>query len=115
MTNKNNFIKIKYIKHKNGEDMEDIFKSWLVETPIAHRGLHDKTSPENSLSAFEKAVENGYAIELDVQLLADDTVVVFHDESLSRMTGNDGYLKFLNKEDLKVLNLAFFQTSHLKS
>ena len=86
--------------------MEDIFKSWLVETPIAHRGLHDKTSPENSLSAFEKAVENGYAIELDVQLLADDTVVVFHDESLSRMTGNDGYIKFLNKDDLKVLNLA---------
>ncbi|HIT62490.1 MAG TPA: glycerophosphodiester phosphodiesterase, partial [Candidatus Caccovivens faecavium] len=86
--------------------MEDIFKSWLVETPIAHRGLHDKVSPENSLSAFEKAVENGYAIELDVQLLADDTVVVFHDESLSRMTGNDGYIKFLNKEDLKVLKLG---------
>lgn len=86
--------------------MEDIFKSWLVETPIAHRGLHDKLSPENSLSAFEKAVEKGYAIELDVQLLADDTVVVFHDDSLSRMTGNDGYIKFLNKEDLKVLKLA---------
>ena len=86
--------------------MEDIFKSWLVETPIAHRGLHDKVSPENSLSAFSKAIEKGYAIELDVQLLSDDTVVVFHDESLSRMTGNDGYLKFLNKEDLKVLKLA---------
>ena len=86
--------------------MEDIFKSWLVETPIAHRGLHDKVSRENSLSAFSKAIEKGYAIELDVQLLSDDTVVVFHDESLSRMTGNDGYLKFLNKEDLKVLKLA---------
>lgn len=86
--------------------MEDIFKSWLVETPIAHRGLHDKVSPENSLSAFSKAIEKGYAIELDVQLLSDNTVVVFHDESLSRMTGNDGYIKFLNKEDLKVLKLA---------
>lgn len=86
--------------------MEDIFKSWLVETPIAHRGLHDKVSPENSLSAFSKAIEKGYAIELDVQLLSDDTVVVFHDDSLSRMTGNDGYIKFLNKEDLKVLKLA---------
>lgn len=86
--------------------MEDIFKSWLVETPIAHRGLHDKTNPENSLGAFEKAVESGYAIELDVQLLSDDTVVVFHDDSLSRMTGNDGYIKFLTKEDLKVLKLG---------
>lgn len=85
--------------------MEDIFKSWLVETPIAHRGLHDKNTPENSLGAFSKAVEKGYAIELDVQLIADDTVVVFHDNSLSRMTGNDGYIKFLNKNDLKVLKL----------
>ena len=86
--------------------MEDIFKSWLVETPIAHRGYHDKTAPENSLGAFSKAIEKGYAIELDVHLLADDTVVVFHDESLARMTSNDGYLKYLNKEDIKSLRLA---------
>ena len=85
--------------------MEDIFKSLLVEMPIAHRGLHDKNTPENSLAAFSKAIEKGFAIELDVQLLADETVVVFHDNSLSRMTGNDGYIKFLNKNDLKVLKL----------
>ena len=83
----------------------DLFKTWLVETPIAHRGYHDKNIPENSLAAFSKAIEKGYAIELDVQLLADGTVVVFHDDSLSRMTGNDGYIKYLNKEDLKVLKL----------
>ena len=76
----------------------DLFKSWLVETPIAHRGYHNKTTPENSLGAFSNAIEKGYAIELDVQLLADDTVVVFHDESLARMTGNDGYLKYLNSK-----------------
>ena len=84
----------------------DIFKTWLVETPIAHRGLHSKTAPENSLAAFAAAIEKGYAIELDVHLLADGTVAVFHDESLARMTGNDGYLKYLNKEDLKALKLA---------
>ncbi len=83
----------------------EIFKTWLVETPIAHRGLHDKNTPENSLEAFSKAIEKGYAIELDVQLLADGTVVAFHDESLARMTDNDGYVKFLNKEDLKALKL----------
>ena len=83
----------------------DLFKTWLVETPIAHRGFHDKTAPENSLAAFSRAIEKGYAIELDVQLLADGTVVVFHDDSLARMTGNDGYLKYLNKEDLKALKL----------
>lgn len=83
----------------------DLFKTWLVETPIAHRGLHDKKAPENSLAAFQNAIDKGYNIELDVQILSDGTVVVFHDEALSRMTGNDGYLKFLTKEDLKMLTL----------
>ena len=81
----------------------DLFNSWLVETPIAHRGLHDKDHPENSISAFGRAIDEGYPIELDVQLIADGTVVVFHDESLSRVTDNDGYIKFLNKSDLDIL------------
>ena len=83
----------------------DLFKTWLVETPIAHRGLHGKNVPENSLAAFSKAIEKGYAIEFDVQMLTDGTLVIFHDESLARMTGNDGYLKYLHKEDLKALTL----------
>jgi len=86
--------------------MENIFDSWLVTMPIAHRGLHDKERPENSLPAFQNAIDNGYAIELDVQMIADGTLVVFHDESLSRVTNNDGYLKFLNKSDLDVLYLC---------
>ena len=78
---------------------------WLVEKYVAHRGLHDEESPENSLSAFEKAIEKGYVIELDVQQIADGTVVVFHDTSLSRMTGQDGYLKNLITEDLSACYL----------
>ncbi len=83
----------------------EIFNSWLVETPIAHRGLHDKDCPENSISAFQKAITEGYPIELDVQMIADGTVIVFHDDSLSRLTDNDGYIKFLNKSDLEILRL----------
>lgn len=83
----------------------DLFNSWLVQQPIAHRGLHSDSVPENSISAFAKAIESGYPIELDVQIIADGTIVVFHDDSLSRLTDNDGYLKFLNKEDLKYLSL----------
>ena len=83
----------------------DIFKSWLVEKYIAHRGLHDEESPENSLSAFEKAIQKGYVIELDIQQIADGNVVVFHDTSLSRMTGQDGYLKNLILEDLSACYL----------
>ena len=83
----------------------DLFKTWLVETPIAHRGYHSKGVPENSLSAFTKAIEKGFAISFDVHVLADGTPVVFNDNKLARMTGNDGYIKYLNKEDLKSLTL----------
>lgn len=84
----------------------DIFKTWLIEKYIAHRGLHDDKHPENSISAFKNAVENDYAIELDVQQLSDGTVVVFHDETLSRMTGQDGYVQNLTKKELKNYKLA---------
>lgn len=60
--------------------------TWLRHSPIAHRGLHGDDAPENSLPAFAAAIAAGYAIELDVRLLADETVVVFHDAELSRLT-----------------------------
>ena len=83
----------------------EIFKSWLVERFIAHRGLHDEANPENSLGAFQNAINNDHPIELDVHLISDGTVVVFHDSTLSRLTGKDGYLKNLTKSDLKNYNL----------
>lgn len=62
---------------------------WLSEVPYAHRGLHDPagTRPENSLAAFEAAVQAGVGIELDVHLTADGHVVVTHDDDLVRVTG----------------------------
>ena len=73
---------------------------------IAHRGFFDNDKiPENSLPAFEKAVEFGYGIELDVQLTRDGKLVVFHDESLKRMTGLKKKLTDLNFKDLKELTL----------
>ncbi len=61
----------------------------LKGVKIAHRGLHDSTSPENSLAAFKAALEHGYAIETDIHLTADGEVVIFHDDSLKRMCGVD--------------------------
>lgn len=56
---------------------------------FAHRGLHsrDKSIPENSLPAFERAAHAGYGMELDVQLSKDGQVVVFHDDTLDRVCG----------------------------
>lgn len=74
---------------------------WLFDRPIAHRGLHNDELPENSLGAFASAAEHGYPIELDVRLTDDETVVVFHDDSLGRMTGKDGYLSKIKSDKLK--------------
>lgn len=66
--------------------------SWLTAVPIAHRGLHNHKLGivENSLSAARAAVARGYAIECDVQLSADGVVMVFHDETLDRLTNQSG-------------------------
>lgn len=65
---------------------------WLVDAPIAHRGLHGDKVPENSLPAFQAAMQAGYAIELDVRLTADEVPVVFHDARLDRLTEATGPL-----------------------
>ena len=62
---------------------------WLYTMPVAHRGLHGEGAPENSMAAFGRAVEAGYAIELDVHATKDEQIVVSHDANLSRMFGVD--------------------------
>lgn len=66
--------------------------AWLVSRPIAHRGFHDlnQTRWENTIAAFDAAVVRGYAIECDVHLSRDGVPVVFHDEDLHRLTGQNG-------------------------
>ena len=88
-----------------GEAISEDKISWIKETPIAHRGLHTKDIPENSLSAFENALKNNYAIELDVQFTKDKEVVVFHDENLKRMTNDTRNIEDVNYDELKNLRL----------
>ena len=52
----------------------------------------NKTVWENTLSAFRRAVDKGFAIECDVHLTADGVPVVFHDDDLKRLTGTDGFV-----------------------
>ncbi len=77
----------------------EIFDTWLVNRYIAHRGLHNEQYAENSMSAFRNAIEQGYAIELDVHAIGDGTPVVFHDDTLKRMTGADGYIQNISSKD----------------
>ena len=74
----------------------------------AHRGLHEQGAgiPENSLAAFRRAVEHGFAAELDVHLLSDGSLAVFHDSALQRMTGREGVIEDLTAERLSDYRLG---------
>lgn len=81
--------------------------SWLFNTPIAHRGLWDVDNPENSLGAYQKAIDGGYNIEIDVHLLPDGDFAVFHDGNLVRVCGEEIKINALKGNELhehKLLN-----------
>ncbi len=65
---------------------------WIKQRPVAHRGLHDlaKGRQENSLSAAKAAIEHGYAIEVDLHPSRDGVPMIFHDNTLDRMTREKG-------------------------
>ena len=73
---------------------------------IAHRGLFDREKiPENSMLAFDKALEKGYSIEIDVNMTQDGYIVVFHDNSLKRMTGIKNDITTMTLSEIKKLKL----------
>lgn len=80
---------------------------FLNTSLIAHRGFFDneKGIPENSMLAFQRAIQNHYNIELDVHILKDGKIVVFHDDHLKRMTNLDTAIKDCTYDDVKNLNL----------
>lgn len=80
---------------------------WLIKAPIAHRGLfnNDNQIPENSMIAFQKAIEGNYPIELDVHLTKDQQVVVYHDDNLKRVSNIKKNISSLTYEELKDVKL----------
>lgn len=66
--------------------------SWLTRRPIAHRGRHgaDLGLVENTLGAARAAMTRDHAIECDVILSADGEAMVFHDDTLDRLTTASG-------------------------
>jgi glycerophosphoryl diester phosphodiesterase len=77
--------------------------NWLVDNPIAHRGFHDNRRGiiENTESAFANAMVHGYAIECDLQLSADGEAMVFHDDTLERLTNAKGPVNAYSARELK--------------
>lgn len=81
---------------------------FLKNKIVAHRGYHDINIgiPENSIPAFQRAIEKNYLIEFDLHLLKSGEVVVFHDDNLKRMTGIDASIKDKTYNDIKDLKLV---------
>lgn len=74
---------------------------------FAHRGFSGKY-PENTLLAFEKAVEAGaQGIELDVQLTKDGEIVIIHDETIDRTTDGKGEVVSYTYEELKKFDASY--------
>lgn len=88
---------------------------WLFERPIAHRGLHDdiKVRTENSMAAFRNAIEHGYNIETDVHLLKTGEVVIFHDNTLTRVCEKNVNIKDLTLDDIKSDNYLLPNGEHI--
>ncbi|WP_020589364.1 glycerophosphodiester phosphodiesterase family protein [Desulfobacter curvatus] len=70
----------------------------------AHRGA-SAHAPENTIEAYQKAIELGSdGIELDVQLSKDGKLVVIHDEQIDRTSNGSGLVKDLYLEELWTFN-----------
>ena len=90
------------LRCRKGHQKWEILKKYRY----AHRGYHDKpVIPENSLPAFRRAIERGFGAELDVHLLKDGTLAVFHDSDLRRCANVEGEIEDLTLDELKQLRL----------
>lgn len=67
----------------------------------AHRGF-SKIAPENTMAAFQEAIQVGAdGIELDVHLTKDGEIVVIHDETIDRTTDGSGWIKDLTLAEIR--------------
>ena len=90
-------VEVIYMKYENTE--------WLFTVPIAHRGLYCDGAPENSRPAYLAAINEGYAIELDVQMSSDKKLFCYHDDNLKRVCGVNRDIRDLTAEEISKLRL----------
>ena len=92
------------------EPIEDFMKLGGPTRVIAHRGFSG-AAPENTLAAFEKAIEVGADMfELDVLLSRDGRVVVIHDDTLERTTDGEGEVAAFTLGELKKLDAGYLES-----
>ena len=89
--------------------VEDYIARKLSVVCMAHRGFSGRY-PENTLLAFQKAIEVGAdVIEFDVRSSKDGKLVVIHDSAVDRVSNGTGRVDQLTLEELKKLDLGLRQ------
>ncbi|MBT6681009.1 MAG: glycerophosphodiester phosphodiesterase, partial [Chloroflexi bacterium] len=72
---------------------------------MAHRG-YSFSAPENSFEAFDMALERGFDnFELDAQITKDGQLVVFHDQTVDRVTDGQGEVSDHTLKEIQALKL----------
>ncbi len=79
---------------------------------LGHRGASGY-APENSMAAFQMAIDQGAdGIELDVQLTKDGEIVVIHDETIDRTSNGTGWVKDYTLAELRQFNYNYQNRSN---
>ena len=78
---------------------------FLKRSLIAHRGVHNSQIKENTLLSFVKSVDKNYIIELDIHILTDNTIVVYHDHNLKKLTGVNKVIETLGYPQLSKIKI----------
>lgn len=94
-------------KLKLQEDYFDITNNyWIIDKYIAKNGQFSPDEFPNTLSTYTKAIKQGYAICIPVQILDDDNIVCFSHKNISKVIPTtSGYLNKFNLEQLKAVDL----------
>ena len=91
---------------KFADDYFDIMHNeWLLEQYISRFGIVSEEAPCLTAPAIEAAVKAGYAINLVVQILKDDTIVCFKHKSLGESTGLNAYVTNVSYDEIKELTI----------
>lgn len=73
---------------------------------FGHRGFAGQY-PENTILSYQKAIDAGADIlEMDIQLTSDNKLLVFHDDTLDRMTNGTGNVQEKSLVEIKKLNVG---------